>query len=199
MDNLDSPGYEMPLGKALVFEAGAGHRRHRSARPFDNLGHQLGHRMAVAGNDGAIRQTALSVARATLEGGVRELGAMTADGPVLVIGLKPHVVTLLQRLDLAQSTFQKTEPALRLPLKASDYLRRQVKFTPFPTEPVGWLIEQAGAELFCFSSDYPHPEGGRDPLGRFEASLDGIDEDAKARFYTGNYAEMMGPVLTARS
>jgi uncharacterized protein len=109
------------------------------------------------------------------------------------------VLTLLQRLDLAQTTFQKTEPALRLPLRASDYLRRQVKFTPFPTEPVGWLIEQAGPELFCFSSDYPHPEGGRDPLGRFEASLAGIEEDAQTRFYAGNYAEMMGPVLTARS
>ena len=108
------------------------------------------------------------------------------------------VVTLLQRLDLAQATFQKTEPALRLPLKPSEYLRRQVKFTPFPTEPVGWLIEQAGPELFCFSSDYPHPEGGRDPLGRFEASLAGVDEDAKERFYTTNYAEMMGPVLASR-
>ena len=50
------------------------------------------------------------------------------------------VPTLLQRMDIAQATFQKTEPALRLPLKASDYIRRQVKFTPFPTEPVGWLI-----------------------------------------------------------
>jgi predicted TIM-barrel fold metal-dependent hydrolase len=109
------------------------------------------------------------------------------------------VVTLLQRLDLAQATFQRTEPALRLPLRASEYLRRQVKFTPFPTEPVGWMIEQAGPELFCFSSDYPHPEGGRDPLARFAASLEGVDADASERFYSGNYAEMMGPVLTARS
>jgi predicted TIM-barrel fold metal-dependent hydrolase len=108
------------------------------------------------------------------------------------------VVSLLQRLDIAQQTFQRTEPALRLPLRASDYLRRQVKFTPFPTEPVGWMIEQAGPELFCFSSDYPHPEGGRDPLGRFEASLAGIDEESRERFYSQNYADMMGPVLSVR-
>ena len=108
------------------------------------------------------------------------------------------VVPLLQRLDIAQTTFQKTEPALRLPLPPSDYLRRQVKFTPFPTEPVGWLIEQAGADLFMFSSDYPHPEGGHDPLGRFEATLDGISEDARDRFYSRNFADMMGPVLSAR-
>jgi predicted TIM-barrel fold metal-dependent hydrolase len=108
------------------------------------------------------------------------------------------VVPLLQRLDIAQATFQRTEPALRLPLRPSDYLRRQVKFTPFPTEPVGWMIEQAGAELFLFSSDYPHPEGGHDPLGRFEASLEHIDHDARERFYSRNFADMMGPVLAAR-
>jgi predicted TIM-barrel fold metal-dependent hydrolase len=108
------------------------------------------------------------------------------------------VVPLLRRLDLAQYTFAKTEPLLsELSLKPSEYIRRQVKFTPFPTEPVGWMIEQAGPELFCFSSDYPHPEGGRDPLRRFEASLDGIDEAAKERFYSGNFAEMMGIAVPA--
>jgi predicted TIM-barrel fold metal-dependent hydrolase len=108
------------------------------------------------------------------------------------------VVPLLRRLDLAQFTFAKTEPLLsELSLKPSEYLRRQVKFTPFPTEPVGWMIEQAGPELFCFSSDYPHPEGGRDPLRRFETSLEGIDEDAKERFYAGNFAEMMGMTVAA--
>jgi predicted TIM-barrel fold metal-dependent hydrolase len=105
------------------------------------------------------------------------------------------VIPLLQRLDLAQRTFSKTEPALRLPLDASDYLRRQVKFTPFPTEPVGWMIEQAGPELFCFSSDYPHPEGGRDPLARFEASLAGVDDAARDAFYSENFSAMMGPSL----
>jgi uncharacterized protein len=108
------------------------------------------------------------------------------------------VVPLLRRLDVAQYTFAKTEPLLsELSMKPSEYLRRQVKFTPFPTEPVGWMIEQAGAELFCFSSDYPHPEGGRDPVHRFEASLAGVGEDAKERFYSGNFAEMMGIAVPA--
>jgi uncharacterized protein len=109
------------------------------------------------------------------------------------------VVPLLQRLDIAQDTFGRTEPALKLPLRASEYLKRQVKFTPFPTESVGWLIEQAGPELFLFSSDYPHPEGGHDPLGRFERSFaaTGIDDDAKERFYSRNFAEMMGMVAAS--
>ncbi|MGH2685349.1 MAG: amidohydrolase family protein [Actinomycetota bacterium] len=118
----------------------------------------------------------------TLRGGVIELGAM-------------WVVPWLRRLDIAQDTFKKTEPALSLPLRASDYVHRQLRFTPFPTEPVGWMIEQAGDDLFLFSSDFPHPEGGRDPLGRFEASLAGIGEESRARFYSGNFADMMGPVM----
>ncbi len=102
------------------------------------------------------------------------------------------IVPWLKRLDISQETFVRTEPALRLPMKASDYVRRQLKFTPYPHEPVGWIIEQAGPELCLFSSDYPHIEGGRNPLKRFENSTVGIDEAAKHRFYTTNFAEMMG-------
>jgi predicted TIM-barrel fold metal-dependent hydrolase len=102
------------------------------------------------------------------------------------------VPSLLKRLDIAQSTFVRTEPALDLPLKASEYVHRQLWFTPFPTEPVGWLIEQSGDDLFLFSSDYPHPEGGRDPLARFESSLEGASDEARERFYSGNFVDMMG-------
>jgi hypothetical protein len=87
---------------------------------------------------------------------------------------------------------------LGLPLRASEYVSRQLRFTPYPTEPVGWLIEQAGNDLFLFSSDYPHPEGGRDPLGRFEASLVGVNDQAQENFYASNYAGLMGliPAVT---
>jgi hypothetical protein len=43
-----------------------------------------------------------------------------------------------------------------------------------------------------FSSDYPHPEGTRDPLGRFEATMEGVDAPASERFYAGNFAELIG-------
>ena len=42
-----------------------------------------------------------------------------------------YLRALLRRLDICQQSFRKTEPALSLPLRASDYLRRHVKFTPF--------------------------------------------------------------------
>jgi predicted TIM-barrel fold metal-dependent hydrolase len=120
----------------------------------------------------------------SLRGGCIELGAL-------------WVVPWLERLDIAQSTFARTEPDLALPLRASDYVHRQLWFTPFPTEPVGWMIEQSGEDLFLFSSDYPHPEGGRDPLGRFQASLDEVSDAGREAFYAGNFADMMGHSLTA--
>ena len=104
------------------------------------------------------------------------------------------VPAMLHNLDHAAAQFGKSEPELRkLSLSPSDYIRRQVKFTPFPFEDAGWLIQQAGEELFLFSTDYPHPEGTRDPIGRFEASLGaaGVGAAARERFYAGNFTEMM--------
>jgi predicted TIM-barrel fold metal-dependent hydrolase len=102
---------------------------------------------------------------------------------------------LLRNLDHAYDNFRKNDELLAsLPLKPSEYIRRQVRFTPFPFEDVGWLVEQGGEELFLFSSDYPHPEGGRNPIGRFEQSFDaaGIGDEARRRFYAGNFEDLMG-------
>jgi hypothetical protein len=103
------------------------------------------------------------------------------------------VVPWLRRLDICQATFSKTEPALKdLSEKASDFVHRQLWFTPFPTEPIGWMTEQCGDDLFLFSSDYPHPEGTKDPIARFESNMAGMDDAQRDRFYRGNYADMMG-------
>jgi hypothetical protein len=48
-----------------------------------------------------------------------------------------------------------------------------------------------------FSSDYPHVEGGRRPIERFEASLAGIDDGAKQRFYSANFLDLMGTAVAA--
>src|SRR4051812_4993519 len=101
------------------------------------------------------------------------------------------VIPWLMRIDAAPRSFRKTEPFLsRLPLTPAEYARRQLRFTPFPTEPAGWIIEQGGDDLFMFSSDYPHPEGTRDPIARFESTMDAIGEEARTRFYSTNFAEL---------
>jgi predicted TIM-barrel fold metal-dependent hydrolase len=122
-----------------------------------------------------------------LRGGVIEEGAS-------------WVVSWMRQLDFAQRSFRRTEAPLgALAHQPSDYVRRHLKFTPFPGEPVGWMIEQAGPELFMFSSDYPHPEGGKDPLARFEAELTRCSEDVKDRFYHVNMEAMLGSRSAAAS
>jgi predicted TIM-barrel fold metal-dependent hydrolase len=101
------------------------------------------------------------------------------------------VIPWLKRLDAAQEAFVRTEPGLALPMRASEYVRRQLRFTPLPTEPVGWMIEQEGAGLFMFSSDYPHIEGGRNPIKRFESAMGNAGEDAKENFYARNFENLI--------
>ena len=56
------------------------------------------------------------------------------------------------------------------------------------------LIDSCGPDLFLFSSDWPHPEGGRDPLAEFRSSLDSseIGPAARHRFYYQNLADLLG-------
>jgi predicted TIM-barrel fold metal-dependent hydrolase len=107
------------------------------------------------------------------------------------------VVSWRHQLDFAQRAFSRTEEPLRqLERTPSEYLSDHLWFTPFPGEPVGWMIEQAGADLFMFSTDYPHPEGGRDPRGKFEAAMTDVSDEDRDRFYYGNMAALLGPALT---
>ncbi|HKP63522.1 MAG TPA: amidohydrolase family protein [Polyangiales bacterium] len=116
----------------------------------------------------------------TLRGGVIESGA----------GWVPE---FLRQLDFAYKGFVKTDPYLQqMTMKPSEYIRRAMKFTPFPGEDVGRMIKDGGADLFLFSSDYPHPEGTTDPLGRFERTMSDIDEASKEKFYRTNFEQMMG-------
>ena len=120
-----------------------------------------------------------------LRGGVIEAGA----------GWVPE---FLRELDLGFKSFGKTDPYLQvMPVKPSEYIRRAVKFTPFPGEDVGRMIRDGGAELFMFSSDYPHPEGTNDPLGRFERTMGDLDEAAKDAFYRANFEQMVGMKVLA--
>jgi uncharacterized protein len=103
------------------------------------------------------------------------------------------VPALLRNVDHAHRSFAKFEPTLReLPLMPSEYLRRQVRFTPFPFEDTTWLLEQCGPELFMFSTDYPHPEGGRHPFEIFGEALSSFDDQAREMFFWRNGAELLG-------
>lgn len=113
-----------------------------------------------------------------LRGGAIELGAA-------------WVPSMIRRLDQIADIWKKSEPALReLKRKPSEQITDQIRFTPYPFEDVGAMIRESNDRLYLFSSDYPHTEGGRNPLGRFEASLAGMTEETRERFYTRNFMDM---------
>jgi predicted TIM-barrel fold metal-dependent hydrolase len=135
------------------------------------------------------------------------LATMIFDGvldrfPRLRIGVIEQgaiwVPSWLRQMEAAVEAFTRHEERIRaMTLRPTEYVRRQVRFTPYPTEDVGWIIEQSAPELCMFSSDYPHVEGGRRPIERFESSLAGVGEDTKRRFYSDNFLDLLGSAARA--
>lgn len=97
----------------------------------------------------------------------------------------------LHKLDFVAHTTRHVAPRTRI---ASEVARERVKFAPFAGEPVGWLIEQLGPDMLCFASDYPHPEGSNDPIRKFEATMDGVDQATLDAFYAGNTESFLGTI-----
>ncbi len=136
---------------------------------------------------------------------MQTLAALIIDGvldrfPRLRVGVIEQGASwlpgLMRSLDSAADAFRKNEERLqKLSHRPSEFVRRQVRVTPYPHEDAGWIEAQAAEEVCLFSSDYPHVEGGRHPLKRFEASLAGLSERAKQRFYCDNFVDLMGAAL----
>ena len=111
----------------------------------------------------------------TLRGASVELGA----------GWVPE---LLRRLDWVVKHWSRNDANLqRFARTPSEQITQQLAFTPFVFEAVGDLIDQSNPDLYLFSSDYPHIEGGRNPIGRFETALGARDEAIREKFYAENF------------
>jgi len=103
--------------------------------------------------------------------------------------------SLMRFLDSGVAAFGREERLQKLSAKPSEILRRQFRATPYPHEDTRWIIENSGEEMCLFSSDFPHVEGGRNPLKRFNDSLQGVSETARRRFYRDNFIDLMGAGL----
>ena len=100
------------------------------------------------------------------------------------------VPELLRRLDSITRIYSRVDESVRFDRKPSEQITEQMGFTPFPHEDVGRLIADSNDELYLFSSDYPHVEGGRDPIGKFAKALDGVGEQADVRFHSENFLRL---------
>ena len=120
---------------------------------------------------------------ARLKWGAIELGAAWLPG-------------WMRAMDSAAHAFQRNETRLKkLSAKPSEIVRRQLRVTPYPHEDSGWIVAQSGPEVGLFSSDFPHVEGGRHPLKRFDEALQGCSAAEQQAFYADNFVDLMGAGL----
>jgi predicted TIM-barrel fold metal-dependent hydrolase len=149
-----------------------------------------------------------SVSFMAIPGSVQQtLAAMIIDGvmdrfPRLKFGAielgASWVPSWMRFMDSAHAAFFKNEERLhKLSAKPSEIVRRQVRVTPYPHEDTGWIIRESGDQICMFSSDFPHVEGGRNPLKRFDDALAGTPRGAVDRFYAENFIDLMGEGLAA--
>ena len=98
------------------------------------------------------------------------------------------VPEMLRRLDWVVKHWSRNDANLQgLSRTPSEQITQQLAFTPFVFEEVGSFIDQSNEDLYLFSSDYPHIEGGRNPIGRFEASLGERAPAVRDKFYAHNF------------
>lgn len=110
--------------------------------------------------------------------GVIELGAMWVG---------PFVDLLEDRLELSR----RLRGALQR--RPTEVFVDQIRVTPFFWERTARQIERYGMpEVYAFSTDFPHAEGGTDPIGRMAADIGPHGADAVEAFFVGN-AELLLP------
>ena len=106
------------------------------------------------------------------------------------------VPSWLAYMDAGFEAFRRGEARLqKLSMRPSDYAKRQFRVTPYSHEPTGWILNNSDPNMLLFSSDFPHVEGGRNPVKRFEDQLTGVSDLNRQRFYRDNFIDLMGAGL----
>ena len=137
---------------------------------------------------------------------IQALSTLIFDGvfdrfPALKMGVielgAAWLPSFMRQLEAAFDAFAPHEKRLQsLGLRPSEYIHRQIRVTPFPTEPTGWIIENTGDEICMFSSDFPHVEGGRNPLRRFDNEVQSFSDVVKDKFFRQNFEDLMGSAMS---
>lgn len=100
---------------------------------------------------------------------------------------------LADRLDAAMETTRRTWHAAglaryNLPMKPSEYIARNVRVSVLLHEPVeDWFVRYPHLQdVYCYSSDYPHGEGGPHSLENFYERLSPLGDDIVKKFFITN-------------
>jgi predicted TIM-barrel fold metal-dependent hydrolase len=126
------------------------------------------------------------------------LAAMTLGGvferhPTLRVGAievgASWIGPLAERMDfLADKHSHLWDGGGDLSMRPSEYLARNVRVTPLNYEPVEVWLERYPMlqDVLCFSTDYPHLEGGKQSLQRVYERLAPLGDDIVEKYFCTN-------------
>jgi predicted TIM-barrel fold metal-dependent hydrolase len=94
---------------------------------------------------------------------------------------------LAERLDLWSNAFAK-RAAKTMSMKPSEYLARNVRVTPFHFEHIDMYFQRWPElqDVYCYSTDYPHVEGGKDTIRRAFELLEPLGSDVVTKYFLDN-------------
>ena len=163
----------------------------------DNVGDSGGNLIVHTTQSHLVPETALT---AMIAGGVFE---RFPELKILVAELGVNwIAPWLERFDdVLDNGILKMTGGWKHPLKPSEYVRRNVRFTPLDGKSAAAAMRDAGADLFVYSSDYPHSEGpGGLAVDHYKQALSGTVSDAELKgFFGETIAKDLGIKVPARS
>lgn len=125
------------------------------------------------------------------------LGGVFERFPRLRVGLLEvgayWVGPAARRMDMYVKVFPGAAAA-KFPMKPSEYIARNIRVSPFNFEPVDRYFQDDPdlADVFCFSTDYPHVEGTKDSMKNMLAKVEPLGEEIALKFFRTN-AEWLLP------
>jgi predicted TIM-barrel fold metal-dependent hydrolase len=117
------------------------------------------------------------------------LGGVFERHPTLRIGVTECTASwvgpMARRMDMMVDALRGGEG---LSMRPSNYLRRNVRVSPFVFEPVDEYLRAYPDlnDVYTYASDYPHIEGGRHSIERFYDKIDQFGDEVVEKFFRTN-------------
>lgn len=180
------------LGMAVIFHIAAGRAEIKRGWYFN--GGDPGHfALLHLINSPVVPQLALSAL--LFEGVFERHPRLVVMVQELGISWLPHFLELVDATTVGRwgAQFGMGPGDWKYPLKPSEYLERQVRVSVLAAgDNLRPTIDRVPPGMLLYSSDFPHQEGRWESRQIFEEQMAGIDAAARAQFFGGSIASLMG-------
>ena len=179
------------LGMAMVLHIGAGRGEVKKGW-FFNGGDPGNFALLHLVNGSVVPQIAL--AALLIEGVLERHPGLVVMVQELGITWLPHFLHTIDSITVGAygEQFGMGKGDYKLPLKPSEYMRRQVRVTPLVSaDPLRPTLDLVPPELLVFSSDFPHQEGRSNAVELYADQLDGVGEGSQEQFFGASIGALL--------